>query len=615
MALPTVNEHYHALVDMGRYVNFNIRSWGCLWAPHTLPLTVDSNGIRFSISDLSPPTARVMPTVYQDRSDISLYDAQYVEGGKGPIPRKVIEEVLSALLRFKRTCEDFGVRKGRVRIVATEATRNAVNSQDYRRQIKLKTDWEVEMLEKEEEGRIGAMGIASSFSSIKGLALDLGGGSVQMSWLIAKNGQIETSPKGSVSFPYGAAALTKLLEGAPKASEQEKLQNELAKNFETAITDLEIPSSLTKEAEKDNGFTLYLSGGGFRGWGYILMSLHATQPYPIPLINGFRVPRSSFVPKLSESAIDDSTFRISSRRASQVPAVKFLILALTRSLPSISNIYFAQGGLREGLLFSTLPAPIRAQDPLVAATLKYAPASTPTLVSLLHSSIPLPPSAHNSNPNIAPAPFHSPAFLTSVIHLLTAHAHLPKDIRSAAALRSTTTGLLASAHGISHDARALLALVLCERWGHDLSPSDTAFHAKLQSLAGPAGSWWAKYVGRVARGLGNLFPAGLVRDDNDDRKSTALRLQASWRPASAVVATKVGEKVKTGSSSGGGGTDLVIVLEIGRSGTEMADVLDAWGASLEKVGKRKHWVGGGASGDGDEEAFGCRVVVRVEGRG
>lgn len=562
-----------------------------------ISLTAVSNGIRFSISDLSPSTARVIPTVYQDRSDVSLYDAQYVEEDKGPIPQHVIDKVLSALLRFKRTCEDFGLSNEHVRVVATEATREAVNSQDYRNQIETRTGWKVEMLAKEEEGRIGAMGIASGFSSIRGLALDLGGGSVQMSWLIAENGEVEMNPKGSVSFPYGAAALMKLLEGAPGAREQDQLQKELAANFEKALEDLDMPCTFVKDAEKDGGFTLYLSGGGFRGWGYILMSVHATQPYPIPMINGFRVPRSSFLPELSESTTGDSTFRISSRRASQVPAVILLIRALTQALPAISNIYFAQGGLREGLLFSTLPASIRSQDPLVTATLKYAPVSTPILVKLLNSS--LPPYADRNRSNPAPA-FFSRSFQTAIIHLLNAHAQLSKDIRAATALRSTTTGLLASAHGISHSHRALLALVLCERWGHELSPSDTDFHAKLQELAGSEASWWAKYIGRVVRGIGNLFPAGLVRDGEEHR---TVRLEVQWRPSSKKKPPK-----KVGSSA----AEDVIAIELVRYEAAMDDVVKDWAEALGKVGKKKHWVGGREE-DG-EDGFGFRVEVQVEKR-
>ena len=550
---------------------------------------------------MSPPTARVMPTVYMDRSDISLFDAQYSGAGKVPIPQPVIHDVLSALLRFKRTCEDFGLKSNRIRVVATEATREAVNSEDFRRQIESRTGWRVELLPKEEEGRLGAMGIASSFSSVKGLALDLGGGSVQISWLYSKSGEVETSPKGSVSFPYGAAALTKLMEGARGTYAQEKLQNQLAKNFEQAIEYLEMPATLVKEAMEEGGLTLYLSGGGFRGWGYILMSLHATQPYPIPIINGFRVPQSAFLPDL-QSPPDSSIFRISSRRASQVPAVNFLITALTKSIPSISNIYFAQGGVREGLLFSTLPAPIRAQDPLVIATLNYSPGSTQDLVALLRAFIP-PFAGTKTN-----AKFFSYNFLTSIIHLLTAHSHLPKDIRAATSLRATTTGLLASAHGISHSDRAVLALVLCERWGAELSPADTHFHSLLQSLVGQEISWWAKYLGRVARGLGHLFPTGLMREG--ERKSS-IAIKAEWispSPSSSHQNKKENNKQNPSNmttTTNDNNFRKVVFIDIVQLREGIDTALRDWAEQLEKVGKKKHWIGG-------EEGFGFKVQVQVE---
>lgn len=78
-------------------------------------------------------------------------------------------------MKFRTACADFGVPETNVRVLATEATRNAVNSEDYRRQIKERTGWEVDMLPKEVEGRVGAMGVASSFAEVEGLVMDLGG--------------------------------------------------------------------------------------------------------------------------------------------------------------------------------------------------------------------------------------------------------------------------------------------------------------------------------------------------------------------------------------------------------------------------------------------------------
>ncbi|KAG7107058.1 Retrograde regulation protein 2 like [Verticillium longisporum] len=51
-----------------------------------------SNGIRFSISDLSASMCRILPTVLMYRSGLSLYDAQFdpETGTKIPIPGRTI---------------------------------------------------------------------------------------------------------------------------------------------------------------------------------------------------------------------------------------------------------------------------------------------------------------------------------------------------------------------------------------------------------------------------------------------------------------------------------------------------------------------------------------------
>ncbi|KAI4121191.1 MAG: hypothetical protein LQ347_006930 [Umbilicaria vellea] len=546
-------EHYQALVDMG------------------------SNGIRFSISDLSPPTTRILPTIYQNRLGVSLYDAQYSTGVKGPIPRDIVQEVVAGLLGFKGTCEDFGVPHDRVRVVATEATREAINSADFIRQIKEVTGWPVEMLAKEEEGRIGAMGVASSFSSLKGLVMDLGGGSVQLTWVLTDNGEVQTSPMGAVSLPYGAAALTRRLNEirVNGRGTESDFRSEMVTNFRNALHRLEIPSSLNEAASEAGGFTLYLSGGGFRGWGYILMSSGAIQPYPIPTINGFSAPKAAFTATEHIQSLDNSsTFRISSRRASQVPAVSFLVTALATALPSIRHIYFAQGGLREGLLFSSLPSHIRGQHPLVTATSPYAPRSSTALLALLQSGIPF--SADSPQLYV----MADSAFLTSLIHLLHYHAPLPKDTRAPTALRSTTTGVLASTHGLLHASRATLALALCERWGGELPPSDVDFLARMQEIVGVEQSWWAKYVGSLAAIIGEVHPAGVIREGEE-----RVKFRCRW-----------------GSSDKG---KDILQVDVGlRERVGIAGVRPGWADELEKVGKKKNWVGG-------REGCGWKVDVRI----
>lgn len=117
-------------------------------------IDMGSNGIRFSITDLCSSTARVLPTVFQDRCGISLFDAQYRNGVKIPIPDQTIKEVLDALLNFRRVCEDFGLQDSNIQLVATEATRNAINSTEYLQVIEDKTGWKPRLLSKDDEGLV-----------------------------------------------------------------------------------------------------------------------------------------------------------------------------------------------------------------------------------------------------------------------------------------------------------------------------------------------------------------------------------------------------------------------------------------------------------------------------
>lgn len=534
-----------------------------------------------------------MPTIYQDRCGISLYDAQYSTGQKGPISAAVVQEVLTALSRFKSTCEDYGVPDAQIRVVATEATREAINSAEYRQAIQDRSGWKVELLSKEDEGRIGALGVVSSFSSIKGLVMDLGGGSTQLTWLIAEHGTVRTSPKGAISLPYGAAALTLRLAEAEKegGDATDRLRAEMKAQLEQAYRDLAIPHELTAHATAHAGLTLYLSGGGFRGWGYLLMAQHDVQPYPIPIINGFGAPRSSFQNTLaaqtlaassSSSENGHSIFRVSARRASQVPAVAFLVSVLSDALPPIRETLFSQGGVREGLLYADLlPPAIRAAHPLETATAPYASPAAPAIAALLGAAIPDIPVLAFDRPVHMIA---DPPFLRALANTINLHGPLPTESRAASALRATTTGVLTAAHGLSHADRALLALTLCERWGGEgqVAPGDREFLVRMRAIVGGELGWWVRYVGAVAGLVGGVYPGGVVRAGRE-----RVEVEGRWR------------EVAKGTRAGEMGIEVVVRVKEGDGGLVEGGV-----RALEKVGKRKNWSGG-------REGYGFRVEVVV----
>ena len=193
---------------------------------------------------------------------MSLYDVQYdAAGNKVPIPDNALDEVSAAMVRFKKACEDFVVPHGNVQVVATEATRLALNSCQFQRMIASRTGWNVRLLSKEEEGRFGAVGICSSFSNIdNALVLDLGGGSLQLTELRPSKGESQSRLQRSISLPFGAAALTRSF-GIERSDENESMEFELAirSSLQQALTDLGIAKHIEKVS------TLLLSGGGFRG--------------------------------------------------------------------------------------------------------------------------------------------------------------------------------------------------------------------------------------------------------------------------------------------------------------------------------------------------------------
>ncbi|EKD21013.1 uncharacterized protein L3040_004630 [Drepanopeziza brunnea f. sp. 'multigermtubi'] len=558
-----------------------------------------SNGIRFSVSSLAPPTSRILPTLVSYRLDISLYSAQYDDetGERVPIPDDIIAQIIAALMRFKVICRDLKVPENRIRIVATEATRTAVNAVEYCKAIKKATGLKVEMLGKEEEGYVGALGVASGFSTVSGIVMDLGGGSTQITWMRSIDGKVEVSPRGSVSFPYGAAALTRQLEALRKGKSKEdgdaavaRLREEMEANFRQAYDDLKIPADMVEKAQSEGGFPLYLSGGGFRGWGYLLLymgQIHGRH-YPISMINGFRASKQKFqdIETLKKVARESKKiFRVSDRRRAQVPAVAFLVNVLTRSLPhGIKEAHFCQGGVREGLLFRELPQDIRDDDPLEVATENYGRKAADTLSNLLINSI---PDSCKKGGRSFPESI-SKHVVHSLANVLYVHAPMAKEIASTAALYCTSSGFMASTHGVSHSDRALLGLMLEERYEGELPPREADFKLSLQSILTPEEVWWTRYLGAVGLMISKIYPGG-----NFDGDAPRLKIRSEWASGFGKNNDKEGLRL------------ILSIKKIKKDPLMLKEALSDHVSYIQKVGKSKNWIGG-------RDGWGMSIDIKIK---
>ena len=542
-----------------------------------------------------------MPAVMVYRSSISLYDAQFDDktGMQIPIPKDTIDSVCHALKRFQIICTDFKVEHDQIHVLATEAARVAKNSAQLLGAIKEAIGLDVKLLDKEEEGNIGALGIASGFMEMEGLVMDLGGGSTQISWIVSQNGSIRTSPRGSFSFPYGAAALTqKLAELKNGKNEKDadeavsEFRKEMIGNFRHAYENLEIPDVLKAAAKRDGGFPIYLSGGGFRGWGYLLLYLDQTDGnyYPISVINGYKVGRDVFqdtkkVKEIAKAA--DEVFRVSDRRRAQVPAVAFLVSALADAIPlGIKEAHFCQGGVREGFLFRQLPVSVRRQAPLEVATRNFVPGDRKHIQRLLESAIP-----QNSHDGTRRFPHDfGHHVIDAFANVMYVHMHMSKETASTTALYSTSTGIMSSTHGVSHQDRARLALMLQARYRGELPPREVDFREALRNILPPRDVWWAQYLGRVGYLITCLYPTGRV---HASRPKVLFSAEWTWN------AGKKKDKL---------GLVLTISLQkVAHDPLRFKKTIEDNVKKIEKAGKKKNWSG--------DPAWGLKVEVNVAEEG
>jgi exopolyphosphatase/guanosine-5'-triphosphate,3'-diphosphate pyrophosphatase len=443
----------------------------------------------------------------------------------GRLSAEAIERAVHALRRFHAIAKAMGVEN--VNVIATEATRRASNGSELIDAIRETTGLATRLLTGREEATYAALGVISGFFQPKGLAGDLGGGSLEVAEVVA-----DRVGDRMVSMPLGALPVKAMMEEGAEA----------AKKRIDGILQESLPPLLTEPV-------FYAIGGGWRALAHVHIAL---SNGPISVVHGYDIPADearALAKKIARmspgevAALPD----VPSRRIDTLPAAALVMSRVLRNLKP-ERVVFSLCGLREGWLYAQLDRDEQYRDPLLegAQAIGLPTARVPEFSAALA----------RWTDQLFPGETQSDRRLRLAVCALTDMSWRDHDkVRGAESFRRL---LQFPFIGISHPERAFLAVAVMARYGGSI---DDAVRSVTRDLLSASQLRRAEILGRVLL-LGHRVSASVpeildqvrVRIDAD-----AVRLEvlsAERVPDSDAVQARLRQLAK---ASGVDRAEMVIV--------------------------------------------------------
>ena len=301
-------------------------------------IDIGSNSVRIVVYE---GPARAPAVIFNEKVAAGLGRGLAVDGR---IAAEDAERGLVALRRYALLAKHMDVTD--VQCVATAAVRDAANGPDFIAAA-AEAGLEIRLLSGEEEAEAAGHGVLAAIPDAHGIAVDLGGGSLELA---------EVS-KGEVgrraSFPLGVLRLPALRKDGEQAFE--RAVRKMLRNADWPGKGL-------------TGLPLYLVGGSWRALSRL--DLELTRD-PLAVLDQHTLPRSALrrLVRASKRLSFEELRAIpgmASNRAAALPDAAALLAALVNIL-DVPEMTVSSSGLREGLLYQALDAETRAQDPLIVA--------------------------------------------------------------------------------------------------------------------------------------------------------------------------------------------------------------------------------------------------------
>ena len=209
-----------------------------------------------------------------------------------------------------------------IKCVATAVLRGHPKAEEFKKIIKDKFDFEIDIISGEREAFLTAAGLVSGISDASGVVADLGGGSLELASILDKEiGHLK-------SLPLGTKVMT-----------------------ENNLTDLTVITDIIRTEFGDQKYkNLYLIGGALRFIGrYYMDFVH----YPLKNLHNLEIPSPDFEIYLEK--LDHINKIKPSYEHRKIDQNGIIITKAMLSVFSPEKIIISNYGLKEGVRFVSLP--------------------------------------------------------------------------------------------------------------------------------------------------------------------------------------------------------------------------------------------------------------------
>lgn len=310
------------------------------------------SGLRRSVVDLGSNSVRLVIYEGELRNPVQIFNEKAVvrlaKGitNTGRLQEDALAQAKTVLYRYSNIAKAMGAEP--VEVLATSAVRDAENGPDFVNSLTNQLpDLRISVLSGEEEATLSAEGVLCGIPAANGILADLGGGSLELVELNeGKVGKAATLPVGVIRLA-------------------ERAEDNIIRARSIMTEALETVPFISAAAGKD----LYLSGGAFRA----LARIHIAQTsYPLNIVHHYIIAREEardLAGVISEGGrkLVERMPGVPRRRIEDLPYAAIILRRLLRATGA-DRVVFSANGLREGWFCRLLPAEIRTEDPLLAAS-------------------------------------------------------------------------------------------------------------------------------------------------------------------------------------------------------------------------------------------------------